>query len=62
MFVHLFVFVFFLMELEMMWDICKCQSLEFISGPRILTEMIIENRGKIYFPWTKIDKHRFFFL
>ena len=27
------------------------QSLEFVTETRILTELKIENRGKIYFPW-----------
>ena len=36
------------------------RSLEFIAETRILAEMKIENHGKIYFPWKKIDKHTFF--
>ena len=36
------------------------QSLEFVAETRILVEMKIENNGKIYFSWKKIDKHTFF--
>ena len=36
------------------------QSLEFVAEMRILVEMNIENHGKKYFPWGKIDKHTFF--
>ena len=36
------------------------QSLEFVADTRILMEMKIENRGKIYFPWKKFDKCTFF--
>ena len=36
------------------------QNLDFVAGTRILTEIKIENHGKIYFAWKKIDKHTFF--
>ena len=36
------------------------QSLEFVMETRILAEMKMENLGKIYFPWKKMDKHTFF--
>ena len=36
------------------------QSLKFVVETRILAEMSIENRGKIFFPWEKIDKIFFF--
>ena len=35
-------------------------SLEFVVETRILVEMKIENRGKKYFSWEKINKHTFF--
>ena len=36
------------------------QGLDFIVETSFLVEMKIENRGKIYFPWKKIDKQTFF--
>ena len=36
------------------------QSLEFVEETRILAEMKIKNRGKIYFPWNK-NRQAYFF-
>ena len=38
------------------------QSLEFVAETRILAEMKIENRGKIYFPWKKNTTSILFFF
>ena len=40
---------------------CRLHSLEFIVETRILEEMKIKNRGKIYFPWKKSRQAYFFF-
>ena len=36
------------------------QSLEFVAETRILTDIKIEHRGKIYFPWGKKSTSIFF--
>ena len=38
----------------------KYQSLEFVTEMRIVAEMKIENRGKLYFPWNK-NRQAYFF-
>ena len=40
---------------------CVYQSLEFITETRILVEINVENRRKIYFPWKKKSTSILFF-